>query len=98
MQPQTNVTDIQQMMYFFRQSHQTVVSFDRAGQIEDPEIKKMIAGKQVLIVFNTAPEKEQSSGNSFIELMKTGKKISLKNDNLSREWIHNNNNDNDLYR
>ncbi len=41
--------------------------------------------------------KEKTTADDFLKLMENNT-ISLSNDNITRSWIHNNSNKNDLYR
>ena len=85
-------------MYYFKGAHQQVVSFDKNGNIEDTELRKMIAGKQVLIMYENQPKIKHPKHKSIIELMNNTNGIKLETDNLSREWIHNNTESDGLYR
>ena len=54
--------------------------------------------KEIQISYVIKNEKSQKSVQEFTDLLKNGPKISLKNDHITREWIHERDNDEYLYR
>ncbi len=63
-----------------------------------PVLLKKLIGKQLKIIYHIERESKTKDANDFIELLRKGPKIKLKEDNLTREFLHKRDDNGYLYR
>ena len=63
-----------------------------------PVLLKKLMNKRIKIIYDIEKEDKTKDAKDFIELLKKGPKIKLKEDNLTREFLHRRDNNEYLYR
>ena len=63
-----------------------------------PDLLKKLIGKQLKVIYDIKKEYKTKDANDFIELLRKGPKIKLKEDNLTREFLHRRDDNGYLYR
>lgn len=63
-----------------------------------PVLLKKLMNKRIKIIYDIEKEDKTKDAKDFIELLKKGPKIKLKEDNLTREFLHRRDDDGYLYR
>ncbi len=58
----------------------------------------IVNSKKNTEIFENKSNIEEKTADDFINLLNNSPKISLKEDNITREWIHKKEDENDLYR
>ena len=64
----------------------------------NPDLLKKLTGKQLKIIYDIEKEDKTKDAKDFIELLRKGPKIKLKEDNLTREFLHRRDDNGYLYR
>ena len=63
-----------------------------------PVLLKKLMNKRIKIIYDIEKEDKTKDAKDFIELLRKGPKIKLKEDNLTREFLHRRDDDGYLYR
>ena len=63
-----------------------------------PVLLKKLMNKRIKIIYDIEKEDKTKDAKDFIELLKKGPKIKLKEDNLTREFLHRRDDNGYLYR
>jgi hypothetical protein len=64
----------------------------------NPDLLKRLTGKQLKIIYDIEKESKTKDAKDFIELLRKGPKIKLKEDNLTREFLYRRDDNGYLYR
>lgn len=64
----------------------------------NPVLLKKLINKRIKIIYDIEKEAKTKDAKDFIELLKKGPKVKLKEDNLTREFLHRRENNGYLYR
>lgn len=64
----------------------------------NPVLLKKLINKRIKIIYDIEKEAKTKDAKDFIELLRKGPKIKLKEDNLTREFLHRRENNGYLYR
>jgi len=63
-----------------------------------PDLLKKLIGRQLKVIYDIEKETKTKDAKDFIELLRKGPKIKLKEDTLTREFLHRRDDDGYLYR
>ncbi len=63
-----------------------------------PVLLKKLMNKRIKIIYDIEKEAKTKDAKDFIELLRKGPKIKLKEDNLTREFLHRRDDNGYLYR
>jgi hypothetical protein len=63
-----------------------------------PVLLKKLMNKRIKIIYDIEKEDKTKDAKDFIELLRKGPKIKLKEDNLTREFLHRRDDNGYLYR
>ena len=63
-----------------------------------PVLLKKLMNKRIKIIYDIEKEDKTKDAKDFIELLRKGPKIRLKEDNLTREFLHRRDDNGYLYR
>lgn len=79
---------------------QTIITYLKPNGKLDiaPDLAKKLINRKLKLIYEIESEEQEKDAKDFIDLLRNGPKIRLKNDHITREWIHERDDDGYLYR